>query len=233
MIYDGVDLTKWLKTAYTRSLLPPLETVTADVPGRSGSVFMRQQVKHSSIEVRARLILSPQRYTYADRQELAAALLKDSPRPLYLDDEPGIHRMAILTGETELSSLWYTGSTTLEFLLPDPIGRGATMRLPIQGANNEIEVGGNYPTRPRFEVTPASQSYLRITNADTGELVQVNRSFTGSESVVIDMESRLVTVNGIKAPVVTTSEYFELAPGKARVSLSSGSGLVTFSERWL
>lgn len=234
MIYNGFDFSPWFTTRLmTRSLLPEYEIETQDVPYRPGERFMRAKIKPLTIAVRAEWRARPSDDMAALRRTMAAKLLCLEEAPLYLDDERhlGIHYKAVLTSPGELDTLWHTGSADLEFTAYDPVAYGATRRGTV-GYSTVLTVGGSYETRPVITCKPGgSVSYLKLTDMDTGEFVQVNASLSASSAVVFDMEGQKTTVNGQNAAVTYESDYFALQPGRNSLRLSSGSGTVEWVER--
>lgn len=234
MIYNGFDFSPWFTTKLmTRSLLPGYAVETQDVPYRAGERFMRAKLEPLVIKVRAEWRARPSDDMAALRRTMAARLLCLKEAPLHLDDERhlGLHYMAVLTSPGELDNLWHTGSAELEFTAYDPIAYGATRRGAV-GYGTVLAVGGSYETRPVITCRPGgSVSYLKLTNMDTGEFVQVNESLDASASVVIDMREQQVTVNGQNHAVTYESDYFALRPGRNSLRLSSGAGTIEWTER--
>jgi predicted phage tail component-like protein len=234
VIYNGFDFSPWFKTKLiTRSLLPEYEVETEDIPYRPGERFMRAKLKPLTITVRAEWRARPSDDMAALRRTMAARLVCLKEAPLVLDDERhlGLSYMAVLTSPGELDNLWHTGSAELEFTAYDPIAYGATKRGAV-GYSTSLVVGGSYETRPVVTCKPGgSVSYIRLTNMDTGEYVQITAALTSSSTVVIDMAEEQVTINGANAAVTYESDYFALQPGRNSLRLSSGTGTIEWTER--
>lgn len=234
MIYNGFDFSPWFKTKLiTRSLLPEYDVETQNVPYRPGERFMRAKMKPLTITVRAEWRARPSDDMAVLRRTMAARLLCLKEAPLYLDDERhlGIYYMAVLTSPKELDNLWHTGSAELEFTAYDPIAYGAHHKGSV-GYNTSLAVGGSYETRPVITCKPGgSVSYLKLTNMDTGEFVQINASLASSSAVIIDMGEEQTTVNGQNQALTYDSDYFALQPGRNSLRLSSGSGTIEWDER--
>lgn len=234
MIYNGFDFSPWFTTKLmTRSLLPGYAVETQDIPYRPGERFMRAKLKPLVITVRAEWRARPSDDMAALRRTMAARLLCLKEAPLHLDDERhlGLYYMAVLTSPGELDNLWHTGSTELEFTAYDPIAYGATRRGAV-GYSTALSVGGTSETRPVVACKPGgSVSFLKLTNMDTGEFVQINESLTSSSEVVIDMTKEQVTVGGQNHAVTYESDFFALQPGRNNLRLSSGTGTIEWTER--
>lgn len=236
MVYNGFDFSPYLRANPRRSLLPPTSVETEAVPGRDGSRLVSARLSEMSLPVDVTLRARTREDTTELRRMLAAALWTAEPAPLVLPDDPGRYLMALVDGETELTSLWSTGATTITFRCPDPVAYGSDREMGMT-TSAVVVGGGTYPTRPTVVARPAKGSYYRVTNEDTGERVQVNMAFTGAgdQVLTIDFAAQHCDVNGTSAdPYVTfESSYFELSPGANRLSASSGSARVRWTERWL
>lgn len=234
MIYNGFDFSPWFKTKLiTRSLLPEYEVETEDIPYRPGELFMRAKLKPLTITVRAEWRARPSDDMAALRRTMAARLVCLKEAPLVLDDERhlGLSYMAVLTSPGELDNLWHTGSAELEFTAYDPIAYGAKKTGAV-GYNTTLMVGGSYETKPIIRCKAGGNvSYLKLTNMDTGQFVQVTASLSSSIEVVFDMENEQTTVNGTNHAVDYDSDYFALQPGGNSLRLSSGSGTIEYTER--
>lgn len=234
MIYNGFDFSPWFKTKLiTRSLIPEYDIETQDIPYRSGERVMHVKLKPLPLKVLAEWRARPSDDMAALRRTMAARLVCLKEAPLYLDDERhlGIYYMAMLTSPNELDTLWHTGSAELDFTAYDPVAYGAKKSGSI-GYSTVLTVGGSFDTNPVITCKPGgSVSYLKLTNMDTGEFVQINASLSSSSTVIIDMEEQQVTVNGANQAVTYDSDYFALRPGRNSLRLSSGTGAIEWNER--
>lgn len=242
MIFNGTDFDLWMRTSATRRLLPPVEADAREVPGRNGSAFASSRLGNLEIEVFARLDLGA--YTAAQlaaaRRAVGAALFAEAPAPLYLDEDPDVYYMAVLTNTSDLSSLWKNGSCTLEFTAYDPVAYGAqrTATVPSGGSVN-IDVGGTYPTRPVFSTTNASRGDDNLwgVKLDDGPHLRTVLPTANTKTVVFDCEARSCAVGAARTPKLPTidSDWLELAPGQHTVANDAGTGgcTVAWRERWL
>lgn len=234
MIYNGFDFSPWFKTKLiTRSLLPEYDVETQDIPYRPGERVMHVKLKPLPLKVLAEWRARPSDDMAALRRIMAARLVCLKEAPLYLDDERhlGVYYMAMLTSPNELDTLWHTGSAELDFTAYDPIAYGAKKTGAV-GYNTTLMVGGSYETKPIIRCKAGGNvSYLKLTNMDTGQFVQVTASLSSSIEVVFDMENEQTTVNGTNHAVDYDSDYFALQPGGNSLRLSSGSGTIEYTER--
>ena len=234
MIYDGHDLSPWLRCNPQRPILPPVENSTQEVPGRDGARLVRSKLGTLAIPVKVRLKARRGDDVSDLRHMLAAMLRSEEPAPLVLPDDPTRYHLAVLDGSSDLDRLWYTGSAELTFLCPDPVAYGEA-RKAAMGASVAVNVAGTHPTAPVITARPGSASRYRVTLRDTGEHVEVSAAFNASSVLVIDCAAQHCTVNGASADryVALSSDYFDLAPGLNRIAATSGTAVVEWRERWL
>ena len=236
MIYNGFDFDPWFDTRLiTRRFMPELDIETHDVPYVPGERFARAKMKPLVIRVKARWKAAPGDDMAVLRRVMVERLFCVGEAHLYIDDDRhlGLHYRAVLTNPGELETLWYTGAATLEFTAYDPIGYGAENKATV-GYNTVLQVGGSYETWPVFTCVPGgSVSYLRLTNMDTGEYVQVTTALTAQRKVVVDMWNQKVTVDGLGVAPVFESLFFPLKPGANNLRLSSGSGVAVYEDRYV
>lgn len=233
MMYNGRDLSHWLDANPTRPILPPVEVEADEVPGADGTRFRSVKLGELSIPVAVRLKASAKDDVAELRHMLAAILWSDVPAPLVLGDDPTRYHMAVLDGSSELDRLWITGRTELVFRACDPIAYGETKSANI-GASGTVHVGGTHPTAPVVTAVPNAGESYRFTLMDTGDYVQIEAPFDGTQPLVIDCAAQHCTINGVSADryVALASDYFVLQPGLNRLS-TTGTAVIEWTERWL
>lgn len=235
MVYNGFDFGPYLRVNPHRPVAPPVTVETDDVPGRDGTRFRSARLGELTIEVDAELRARPGDDIAELRHTLAAALVSASPAPLILPDDPGRYHMAVLEGESELSTLWRTGEATLTFKCPDPVAYGQD-RIEALEASTQVSCGGTYMAMPVFEVKPTGKRF-RIESETAGAFVEVEAasSFDGTKTLVIDCAAQHCELGGLNADsrVTLASDYFELRPGANRLVATGGTGTVRWTERWL
>lgn len=234
MIYNGHDLSPWLRCNPQRPILPPVENSTQEVPGRDGSRLTRSKLGALSIPVKVRLKARRGEDVAELRHMLAAMLRSEEPAPLVLPDDPTRYHLAVLDGSSDLDRLWYTGSAELTFLCPDPVAYGEA-REAAMDTSAAVHVAGTHPASPVVTARPGSASRYRVTLTDSGEYVEVSAPFNASSVLVIDCAAQHCTINGASADryVALASDYFDLVPGLNRLTATSGSTTVEWRERWL
>lgn len=232
MIFGGFDLTDWFNVSFTRSISPSTTVAADTVPGKPGQLFRKASFDPIVFKIRLRWRASRHDNMPELRRMIAPILLANAPQPLILPDEPCLHYMAIMTSQSELSNLWYTGSAELEFTAFDPIAYGRK-RTATLSPSAVFDAGGTYKASPKVTAKPGgSVSYMKLTNETTGEFVQVTASLTSSSTVVFDMTEPSVRINGVNTKPIFESDFFDIN-GATTLRLSSGTGTVEWTERWL
>lgn len=233
MIFNGIDLSPWLHVSkVTRPVTAPRRLSATEVAGMDGAHVADEGMEAVELEVECFLLARSQADVSDARRLLSSALRTDAAARLVLDDEPGRYLMAWYKGGAELSRNAHSPSLTLTFLCVDPVAYGNARKATVGTAGAYIDAGGTYRARPTVTCKPSSGSYWQLTNATTGEFVRVEASFTGSQTVVLDMARERCTVNGADHAVTLASDFFALE-GTQRLKVSSGAATVEWEERWL
>lgn len=230
--FGGTDLERYMSvSAATRTVAPGRRVERTAVPGMDGELARCGGMEAQEVTVTGYL----RAWTLAEvadaRRLLARALTSDGPQMLRLPDEPWSGLMAVYEGGAELSRNAHRPKVELRFLCADPVAYGRDRSAKVSGSAT-VEVGGTYPARPKVTVKPPRGSSWRITNVDTGEFVCVQASFTGSQTVVIDMASHRCTVNGADHAVTLDSDFFSI-DGTQHLLASGGTATLEWAERWL
>ena len=236
MVYNGFDFGPYLRVNPHRMVAPPVTVETDDVPGRVGTRFRSARLGELTIEVDAELRPGAAADVAELRHLLAAALVSDSPAPLVLPDDPMRYHMAVLEGESELSTLWETGEATLTFKCPDPVAYGQDREEEFAAGAVRLHVGGTRRTWPVFEARPSGKRF-RIESATASAFVEVEAatSFDGTKTLLIDCGAQHCELAGISIDdrVDFASDYFALEPGMNELTATGGAGTVRWTERWL
>ncbi|MDO5044304.1 MAG: phage tail family protein [Coriobacteriia bacterium] len=231
MIVNGINLSGLVKVKADKSLIAPLEVVSAQIPGRDGDKLIKGHLGTYTIPVHMRLTLPPREYTFHTRRKLASLLFHREPVQVIFDDEPDKYYMGLFSGESELSNLWYTASFDLEFICDSAFAYSVIERE--ENNLGEFTNRGTAPTRGILTVTGATSSELQILNERTGKFVRIVQNLVKSDTVIIDFTKEKVTVNGYFQPVTLESDFFDIEPGTNSWTLSHGTGVLRFRERWI
>lgn len=241
MIYDGVDLSGFVRVEYvTKRALPAISYETTTIAGVDGARV--RGVTLDPLELRVGLrILAPTKGWRAQRQELedkrrrlSQILFKRRPCPLIFDFPDDVEYMAIVTDAGELTRELCSMTFEVTFMCPDPVAFGKTREVDV-GRSGVVVIDGNYPTYPVFEV--ASTSGACVLNVD-GVTFQTIGAMTGADPIVIDCNPDPVTHEAItykgdsEVAISINSDYFALEPGTHAVACDAPVK-VRWCERWL
>ena len=232
MIFNGMDLTQYFRIKdIRRDLLPPLTSVAQAIPGRPGSIIGSTGISDRMMEVDIRIKVNKRPELREKARELAGLLYTEDYEKLTFSDEPDKYYMAKIDGNTDIAEKAIYGDVTLPFLY-DPLAYGETKSLDISGS---LQNGGTRATTGIITVTLGAVDHLKMTLKSTGEYVYIKHPFTTSDTVTIDLSEGTAYKNGVSITqdVYLESDFFDIPVGTFEISLSSGTGSIEFTERWL
>lgn len=233
IIFNGHDLSKLVYCKVNRPIMASVKATFETVPGRHGETFKSAFREGYDLPVDMWLRTEDRREVAEVRHKLAAALWTDEPAPLYLPDDPTRYLMAIVSGETDLSEITDDcPNTTVTFRIGDPDAYGQKRRMDVSAGSVYVNTGGTRSAHLKVTAKPAAGSSWRITNADTGEFVEVRQTLTASSTIELDMATERATVNEQTAAVTIDSDYFSI-DGRCHLTISSGTAVLEWVERWL
>mgnify|MGYP003044787410 FL=1 len=233
VIFNGHDLSSLVYCKINRPLMPPVEASFEAVPGRHGEVFKRSLLKGYDLPVEIWLRSEHRRDVAEIRHQLAAMLWTDEPSPLRLPDDPTRYLMAVVSGDTDLGEITDDcPQATVTFHVGDPVYYGQKRRVEVSAGNAFVNAGGTWPSSIRVTAKPGAVAKWRITNADTGEFVALEGSFSSSTTIGVDMGAERATINNQNAPVTIDSDFFEIS-GRTHLVVSSGTAVLEWVVRWL
>lgn len=218
-------------TDVTRQVVPTRRFNRTTVPGMDGELVSPNGLEAMEVTVSGIILGYEMEEVARMRREIASMLLADRPQALRLPDEPGTYLMAYYEGGTEPSRLMQCPDVEFKFLCPDPVAFGEARAVSFSGSRH-VSVGGTYRAWPVVTAKPASGPSWKITNEATGEFVLVRASFTGAQTVVLDMRSGRCTVNGTDHDVDLSSDFFGIE-GDVDLSISNGTATISWDERWV
>lgn len=231
-VFDGNDLTEYLTVSnVTRTILPSRRLNRQELPGRDGELVSAYGMDALEVEVTCNLRANTVADVSRQRRLLSAALMAGSVAPLILPDEPHLWTRAIYEGGAEMGRNAHKPEVKLTFLLPDPVAYGEEREVSFSGSVS-LNVGGTLPALPVITARPTAGSGWRVTNSDTGEHVEVERRFAGTETVVVDMGLARCTVDGVDVAVTLASDFFSVTGAAQLIEVSGGSASVSWVERW-
>ena len=232
IVFNGHDLSSLVYCKIRRPIMASVKATFDDAPGRHGETFKRVKREGYDLTVDMWLRTEHRREVAEARHKLAAMLWTDAPAPLFLPDDPTRYLMAIVSGSTDLDEITDDcPKATVTFHIGDPDYRGQSRRIDVDGTA-AFAVGGTLPVPLKVTAKPGACGSWRITNADTGEFVEVAQTLTADSTVRLDFDTERATVNGSVASLNIMSDFFDVKD-RAHIKISSGTATVEWEERWL
>ena len=236
MIYNDIDLEQYIKVLkISKSVLPTMENILKEIPGKPGAILARTKLKPIQISVEVEVKGPSKEGLNTIIRELAGMLYTEGTGQLRLPNELDKYYMAKLEGDTALEEILNYGRTVLRFICPDPVAYGNLVKVNLNN-NTRIYNNGTYPSKGiiKIEITEETD-HLEVTLLNTGEFLYIDDNFDVGDIVVIDLEKEYVTKSGYSAMpnLYLESDFFELPVGDFEITISSGNGTLEFRERWL
>ena len=236
MIYNDIDLEQYIKVLkISKSVLPTMENILKEIPGKPGAIVARTKLKPIQISVEVEVKGSSKEDLNTIIRELARILYTEDARQLQLPNELDKYYMAKLEGDTALEEILNYGRTVLRFICPDPVAYGKLVKVNLNN-NTRIYNNGTYPSKGiiKIEITEETD-HLEVTLLNTGEFLYIDDNFDTGDIVVIDLEKEYITKNGHSAMpnLYLESDFFEIPVGEFEITISNGNGILEFRERWL
>ena len=228
VVYDGVTLSDTFEVHDLRipvhPKITPAEMTAAERPGSyfcSRKIATRDIVMKLAVNAGSRCPVD-----IADAwREVAPLVTKDEPKKLYLGD---VYVNAMLIGSTIVELLGYRGAVELTFRAFDPYIYGEEKTVNLAQGDNTVTVGGGEATWPVITATVASGP-LTVGNGTEAVVIP-----DAAGTTVIDMDAQRCTVGGAwRACDPTQTDFWQLQVGTNTVSLSAGSAVMKYIERWL
>lgn len=232
MIFGGIDLTPHLLvTKVTRPIVPKVRLDETEVPGMDGTHVRATGLEPVEIAVDCNIV-GGSLDEVAEARAVLASALSGGEKALVLDDAPERYMLARYRGGAEQGRNAHMPNLTLGFYCADPAAYGQRRSEQVSASRRAVAAGGNYRAYPTVTCRPPACSSWTITNVSTGRFVRVEASFTGAQTVVLDMRAERCTVNGADWPVTVASDFFSL-DGVQQIKTSGGTATLEWEERWL
>ena len=239
-IFDGHDMAENLEVAELRmQALPELSPILKESPGRDGAAYLGSTMQPLVVTVVARLATGTTDPAEIQRKWAEVASVLKTAEPAKLCLTPGLYRMAVLQGASELEFATYSAKAELQFLCPDPVAFGdeRTVTVP-SGGSASFAVGGTHPARPTVSASAAvrgASSLVWGVRLDEGDFLHVATGSASARAVELDCGARTCSVGGSTSLPTIDSDWLSLEPGLHVLRNDQGSGACTvkFRERWL
>lgn len=190
------------------------ETIESEV----GHKLRKTKLGTKIIEIEFSLLKDDSLPPFEQQQELLKWIKGDNWKPsrLILPDNLNVHYIAICNNGIKFNNEKVESLGTIEFLICDPyrisnIEKTTTTPFTISN-KKEINYLNNIETFPRlkFKITSScSEIKLNFTNEKYNNFVKLKHNFVLNDVIVIDMETKKVTVNDeLKMQILTLDSRF-------------------------
>jgi predicted phage tail component-like protein len=202
--FANKDLPDYIKvTNIQYSILPSLESKTEKVYGRAGSYDFGVEIGERVIEVDIMLIAETQNDVMKKAREFSKFLFYKELQPLILLDEPDKQYMARVTGDTDVSELYRTGTATITFNCPNAYAESITEKVvnytPTDYTPIAITNNGSAETFPIIDLT-VKETITSIAVMNDEKFVQVGGEATVDKEIVdtepISMTDNMSSITG-------------------------------------
>ena len=206
------------------------------IPKRTGYLHRSAEIGEKEILVAVRLIQSSRLAVMDKVHHIAGKLYSEKPAKLVTRGD-NLYDMAILSGETDIEQLLYTGRADLLFINYEGLQYGNRVLQSItSGAAQTIQ--GTYKTRAiiKITLTAAAASGFTLSNTTTGKSIKLNGSFASGNVLTFNLENESVMLgtNLIMAQVdYNITRFFDLVPGNNTLTWTNGTATLDYSPRYL
>lgn len=204
------------------------------IPGKIGSTIIRKELGERIIDVTVEILAD----SYDERldivDEITNLLYTETDKELILRNKKKYK--ASIDGDTDISNLYTDGEVTLTFIASNPLAISLD-KIEVEDIHNKTIINqGTYKTTGTITTTISSNvSNLKITLQNTGEYIYLEDNFKTDDVVEINLEDEFVKKNGnlIMDRLHFESDFFDIPAGEFTITISSGTGDLTYYERWL
>ncbi len=210
-----------------RQILPGTRDRLLTIPGRDGAYDQGRDLEQLTIPCEFVLRGNSPADLRQYARVVAAWLNVREAKELIFSDEPELRYMARPTGPVDMEQIVSAGIVNVSFLVPAGYAEAVTPTI-ITGSTGTY--GGTIPAPVEIVLTAASGVSLKVTqgqySAPRPFIRLLDQEFEGGETVIIDTEKRLVTVNGADArpgvDIDSDFENFVLLPGAFAIGAEGG-----------
>lgn len=235
--FDGHDLETLFVCGDPKITILSAEPNTETLKSRNGEMFIGSRWGASTVafSIGVHGTALERRNAFS---QLGAWLTVDEPKQLILPDTPDRYYLAIPDGSLDLERGIGGEISQLTFKLVDPIAYSTTEETVVvpSGSSATFTVGGTAPTCPRVSAmaTRNSTSLVWGLRLDDGDFVHVATGSASSCAVVINCDSRTLTISGNAAVPTLDSDWLEFTPGSHTLAIDNGTGgaTVKYRKRW-
>ncbi|OIK11973.1 hypothetical protein BIV60_17110 [Bacillus sp. MUM 116] len=216
----------------------PIERQFHDVPNRPGAyLFSKRKTNPRPLPIPVFLKAESIPDLQKVKEDLAAWLIHDEPKPFIAEDEPDRTYYAVVDGSFDPDEIVRWGQGVIPFICPDPYKYSAEKTYTVSTA--AITNEGTAEANPIFTVTfTAAATEFKIVHQVTGKFVRVIWNFVSGDKLNIDFTTRKISINNnLRMTALDfSSNWFKLLPGSNTFTVTP-SGVTTttvkFRPRWL
>lgn len=233
---NGIRLNEYMDIlSVSESILPPLSTHTVQVPGKPGSLFLRQVVDKKVIKV----MFNIRAESFEERSGIIDEInpILFTGKELVVTLPNGRRYKAVVDGETDLANALFDGYGDFTLVAIDPISYGDTITEELQ-AHGQYFYAGTFETRGVFTIFSRDTEQVRIQilseSSSEHDFIEINDNFISGDTIIIDMEKETVVKNGllIMDKVNWAGDFFDIKSGYYNLLFRGGDGYFTYEERW-
>ncbi len=222
-----------------RQILPGTRDRLLAIPGRDGAYDQGRDLEQLTIPCEFVLRGNSPADLRQYARVVAAWLNVREAKELIFSDEPELRYMARPTGPVDMEQIASIGIVKMSFLVPSGYAEAVTATT-VTGASGNYT--GTLPAPTIITLTAAAGDSLTVTqdqySAPKPFIRLLDQEFVGGETVIIDTEKRLVTVNGADArpgvDIDSDFENFALLPGAFSVGAEGGAvESIVYRERYI
>ncbi len=213
ILFNSVDLTGLTNTYFNRidhHARPKRNIAAAKIARYDGNQLIHQEYAEKEIVVEG-YIAAADRATYETNRDTLLLDLQAQEATLRIS-QAGANRdytataADIIFSETDGG----LGFFSIKFLCNYPFGQDASATTDLNASSNTAAtvsptftaIGGSYKAQPTITVevsavTGGSAKYIKLTNPTTGQYIQITRTWSANDTLVVNVAARTVTVEGV------------------------------------
>ena len=235
VIFGGVDLSERFVCLVKERSLPSISPRTEHVRGSDRYIDMGADILPEPIVVKLVCPDATSRVRRELSRWLGEVLYQKEPQRLQLSSDEGLWHTARLAKTPKLNELVTSGSVEVTFQPMEAWMYGETHSIAIPSWNQSVQflVRGSYPTAPTIETSDAGGITWGV-RLDDGDFLHVEID-DYDVSIKLDCDKRTCLVNDSVALPTLDSDWFYLTSGQHKIThdLGMGTGVLTWTERWL
>jgi len=234
--FNGIDFKdEFITNKVRRDIYPDQSVVTRDIPGQSGSSFVRNKDKQGFVEVDITLDETSKETLRQKADEVAGKLIVSKPSPLVFSDEPTKTYYAVVEGSSTLAETLNMGEATITFLCPNPYKYETETQAVSSLGEVSPTVSGNVGTYPIAECTiTADATEYVIEHVAKAKKVRLISPFVIGDTISINFNTGKILINGLLRMTTydfTNSRWFTLDIG-ANVLTVSDDTTIKWRPAW-